>query len=153
MFMCTNEKKHDCMSGRFAAAVWVGEVQWVASTPDRILHIRSPQKPSLLESDPHQTSPTQTAAANQPDIQSCFFSFVHINIMTWRWPSTAETCSRYRRNKYNNKTVVFFDGSYFLLLIYVNTTGLMNLKTYLFYNTTLSNIMYDSIHTLTWWHL
>jgi hypothetical protein len=37
-----------------------------------------------------------------------FFSFVHdINIVTWRWPSTAETCSRYRRNKHNTKTVVF----------------------------------------------
>jgi hypothetical protein len=28
-----------------------------------------------------------------------FFSFVHINIVTWRWPSTAETCSHYRRDK------------------------------------------------------
>jgi hypothetical protein len=111
------EKKHDFMSGWFAAAVWVGEVRcgWgstplVASTPHRILHIRSPQKPSPLEPHPHRTS-TQTATANQPDKQSCFFSFVHINIVTWRWPSAAETCSHHRRNKYNTKTVVFFDGT------------------------------------------
>jgi hypothetical protein len=55
----------------------------VASTPDRMLHICSPQKPSPLEPHPHRTSPTQTAAVNQPDIQLCFFSFVHdINIVT-----------------------------------------------------------------------
>jgi hypothetical protein len=36
------------------------------------------------------------------------FSFVQdINIVTWRWPSMAETCSQHRRNKYNTKTVVF----------------------------------------------
>jgi hypothetical protein len=70
--MCTNEKKHATI---------------VASTPDRILHIRSPQNPPPLETHPHRTSPTQTAAANQLDIESCFFSFLHINIVTWRWPS------------------------------------------------------------------
>jgi hypothetical protein len=52
----------------------------VASTPDRILHIRSPQKPSTLEPHPHRTSPTQTAAANQPDIQSCFS---YLYTLTW----------------------------------------------------------------------
>jgi hypothetical protein len=58
-----------------------------------------------------------------------FFSFVHdINIVTWRWPSTAKTCSHYRSYKYNTKTVVFLTDPYFLLLIYVNTTGMMYLK-------------------------
>jgi hypothetical protein len=47
-----------------------------------------------------------------------FLSFVHdINIVTWRWPSTAETCSRYCRNKYQDSCI--FDGPYFLLLIYI----------------------------------
>jgi hypothetical protein len=31
-------------------------------------------------------------------------------------------------NKYKTKTVVFLDGPHLLLLIYINTTGMMNLK-------------------------
>jgi hypothetical protein len=77
--------KHNCLVVLFIATIATtcfGRA-WPASTPDRILHIRSPQKPSTLEPHPHRSSPTQTAAANQPDIQSCFFSFVHdINIVT-----------------------------------------------------------------------
>jgi hypothetical protein len=87
------------MSGWFAAAVWVGEVRcgWgssgegfcgpLASTPDRILHIRSPQKPSPLEPHPHRTSPTQTAAANQPDIQLCFS---HLCTTPTLWPEDGQ---------------------------------------------------------------
>jgi hypothetical protein len=31
--------------------------------------------------------------------------------------------------KYKTKTVAFLDGPHLLLLIYINTTGMMNLKT------------------------
>jgi hypothetical protein len=65
-------QKHNCFGIVFIAAIVTTCFGRVASTPDRILHIPSPQKPSPLEPHPHRTSPTQTAAANQPDIQSCF---------------------------------------------------------------------------------
>jgi hypothetical protein len=58
-----------------------------SSTPDRILHIRSPQKPSTLEPHPHRTSPTQTAAANQPDIQSWFS---HLCKTSTLWPEDGQ---------------------------------------------------------------
>jgi hypothetical protein len=96
LMLYTNEKKHNCMSGWFAAAVWVGEVRcgWGSSVVDfcgmrmcRILHIRSPQKPSPLEPHPHRTSPTQTAAANQPDIQWCFS---HLCSASTLWPEDCQ---------------------------------------------------------------
>jgi hypothetical protein len=59
-----------------------------------------PQKPSTLEPHPHRTSPTQNAAANQPDIQLCFSNLCTTstlwpedgqNIVTWRWPKHVVT--------------------------------------------------------------
>jgi hypothetical protein len=74
--MCTNEKN-----------MIVCRATVVASTPDRILHIHSPQKPSPLEPHPHRTSPTQTAAANQPDIQWCFS---HLCTTSKLWPEDGQ---------------------------------------------------------------
>jgi hypothetical protein len=59
----------------------------VDATPDRILHIRSPQKPSPLEPHAHRTSPTQNAAPKQPDIQLCFS---HLCTTSTLWPEDGQ---------------------------------------------------------------
>jgi hypothetical protein len=87
-------EKHNCILGWFAAAVWVGEVQcgWGSSVEGfcGLLMCR------IL------------SGVDEEGCSIVIFSFVQdINIVTWRWPSMAETCSHSRRNKYNTKKVVF----------------------------------------------
>jgi hypothetical protein len=36
------------------------------------------------------------------------FSLILLIVMTWRWPSTAETCSHGQTNKYDPTTVLFW---------------------------------------------
>jgi hypothetical protein len=69
---------------------------------------------SAVHRSPHRWNLTHTGLLLKPQQRTSptyncvFFSLVHdINIVNWRWPSTAETCSRYRRNKHNTKTAVF----------------------------------------------
>jgi hypothetical protein len=82
-----------------------------------------PQKPSPLEPHPHRTSPTQTAAANQPDIQSCF-SHLCTNITLWPEDGQARPKHVVAIAAINRITrQLWFDGPYFLLLMYVALFG------------------------------
>jgi hypothetical protein len=69
-------------------------------TPKQQLH--SPCQTKILHQEP--------APHTWPPGINCVyvFSLIPLNVMTWRRPSTAETCSHHLTNKYDPTTVVFW---------------------------------------------